>query len=280
MEIGICCEFYEKWGEERYKKIKGHGYSYVDFGMANTEAPIYLCDNQEFEARLLYEKKLMNEAQIKISQVHGPWRWPAKDATKEEQEERMDKMKKSIYGTALLGCKNWVVHPIMPYGVQEKDTKYAEQTWHMNYIFMSELLKTAKQYGVTICLENMPLTSFSLGSPSEVLKFVKTMDDENLKICLDTGHAAVYKETTPANAVRELGKEIRVLHIHDNNGIDDLHLLPYFGVIDWQDFGRALKEVEFQGVFSYEAFLPGKLPTPIFEEMSRLLVRLGREIIL
>lgn len=190
----------------------------------------------------------------------------------------MEKMKKSIYGTAILGCKNWVIHPIMPYGTMEKDTEYTQNTWDMNLEFMSELLKTAKEYDVTICLENMPMPSFSIGSPTEILKFVRVMNDEHFKICLDTGHVAVYDGLTPADAVRELGNEIRVLHIHDNSGKVDQHLLPYFGIIDWKDFGRALKECEFEGVFSYETAPPSNLPTPIFEEMCILLVKLAKEI--
>ena len=64
-------------------------------------------------------------------------------------------MKKSIRAASILECKNWVIHPIMPFGVEDIDTGDAEKTWDMNVAFMKELLKTAKEYGVTICLENM-----------------------------------------------------------------------------------------------------------------------------
>ena len=278
LKIGICAKEYGRWGEERYQKIKEHGYTHIDYDMSNTETEMYHCDEKQFEAMLLKEKSLIESAGLEVSQVHGPWRWKPQDSTVEERAERMEKMKKSIRGTAILGCKHWVVHPIMPHGIQEKGTELAKETWDLNLEFMSELLQTAKEYGVIICFENMPMPNFSLGSPAEILKFVKTINDENFKICLDTGHVAVYGDVNLADAVRELKDEIRVLHVHDNDGRKDLHFLPYFGVIDWKGFGKALKEIEFDGVFSFETAPPQKLSTPIFEEMCRLLVKMAKEI--
>lgn len=278
MKIGICANVYQRWGEECYRKIKEHGYSYIDYNMADTDTPLYSCSDKEFEDMLLLEKKRIHEAGIRVSQVHGPWRWPSKDGTAEDRAERMEKMKKSIRGTALLECKNWVVHPIMPYGIQDKNTENAKDTWNINLVFMKELLKTAREYDVTICLENMPMPDFSIGSPSEILRFVQTINDDHFKICLDTGHAAVYEGLSPADAVRELRDEIRVLHIHDNNGHADQHLLPYFGIIDWADFGQALRECEFEGVFSYETAPPERLPESVYEEMCKMLVDIAKDI--
>jgi len=98
----------------------------------------------------------------------------------------------------------------------------------------------------------MPMLEFSLSKPSDILKLVKEIDDPNFKICLDTGHVAVFEELTAGNVVRELGKEIRVLHVHDSKFQFDLHLPPFFGKIDWGDFMKALSEIQYTGVFSLE----------------------------
>ncbi|MBR7063270.1 MAG: sugar phosphate isomerase/epimerase, partial [Clostridia bacterium] len=45
---------------------------------------------------------------------------------------------------------------------------------------------------------------------------------------------------------------LRVLHVHDNNGVGDFHWLPETGVIDWDNFSRALRDIGFTGVFSLE----------------------------
>ena len=156
---------YGRWGEERYEKMKEHGYDCADFNMADTNDEIYSLPEKEAEALLYAEAELAKKAGIEISQVHGPWRWPARDFEEEDRKERMEKMKKSIRYTAVLGCKYWVIHPIMPFGVCEKDTEDAQKTWDMNLEFMSELLKVAKEVGVTICFENMPMHKFSLAKP-------------------------------------------------------------------------------------------------------------------
>lgn len=280
MKIGNCNIYYQHYGEECYRKMKSFGFSSVDFDLSNTDTQLYLFREDEFRNSLIHEKKMIEEVGMEVSQTHGPWCWPPRDDTIEGRAERAEKMKKSIQGTAFLGCKNWVIHPIMPFGIHDKGTEKAQITWEINQIFMKEMLQVAKEYNITICLENMPMPEFSLGSPTEIWEFVKRMDDEYFKICLDTGHAAVYKDLTPADAIRKFGKEVRVLHVHDNNGREDQHALPYYyGTIDWKDFGQALKECQFDGVFSYETAPSAKLPISTFEEMNIMLVNLAKEIL-
>lgn len=278
MKIGIRPDTYDRWGDERYLKMKEHGYSCADYVMVNTNTPIYQCSEEEFEAAILLDKELAHAAGIEITQVHGPFRMPPRDLEPQDRTERMEKMKRSIRAAALLECKYWVVHPLMPYGIEDAGTPEAEKTWVINLEFMRELLKTAKEYGVTICLENMSFKSFSMAAPKAVFDFVQAMNDENFKMCLDTGHANVMEGVNPANVVREYGDVIRVLHIHDNNGRMDLHRFPYWGTIDWKDFYSALKEIHFEGDFSLETEPSRKLPTPIYEEMCGILMKIVKDI--
>lgn len=278
MKIGMVSSAYTRFGEDRYLKMKEHGYSCVDYGMINTDIFPYSCSEEEMIARLLKEKALAEAAGIEFSQVHGPWRYPPTDDTKEKREVRLGEMQKSIRATAMLGCKNWVVHPIMPYGVGEKDTPESDKTWELNVDFMRKLLVTARECDVTICLENMPFVNFTISTPDKILELVQLMNDDHFKICLDTGHVAVFPECNLADVVRKLGKEIRVLHVHDNNGKADQHQLPYFGVIDWKAFYAALKDIGYEGCFSLESKIPQALPDDLYEELCRFQVRMVKEI--
>ena len=283
MKIGISYDIFDgrygRWGDGKYQKMREHGYSCMDFDMCNTNTPIYELSEKEFETLIMREKHLADEAGIEISQTHGPWRWPAQDATDMDRLERMEKMKRSIRATALLNCKNWVIHPIMPYGVCETGTDNAQKTWDVNLTFMSELLYYAKTYGITICLENMPMKEFSLAKPTDVLKFVKTINDDNFKICFDTGHAAVFDEPSVGYSVRKLGKEIKTFHIHDTKYGMDLHLFPYSGIIDWKDFVKALKDIDFKGVFSLETIPSAMLNDEIFSDMCISLRKIAQQIL-
>ncbi len=279
MRYGMGAWTFGRFGEERYKKLKEYGFDCADYPMADTDSELYTATDERRLAMLEHDKKLAAEAGVEIHQVHGPWRWPAQDGTEEERAERMEKMKRSLQFTAELGCKNWVIHPIMPFGVNEKnDPQSAAQTWAINRAFMSELLTVAKAYDITICFENMPMPEFSLGDPAAILKFVQEMNDDHFMICLDTGHAQVCPGFTAGSAARLMGGYVRTLHVHDNDGRHDWHQLPFFGVTDWQDFGAALKEIGYNGVFNFETAPPWNLPLPLFEETAAMMAKMGHAI--
>lgn len=279
MKIGVHTRNLIRWEDNRYIMLKSIGYSCVDYNMADTETALYALNDEDFEKCLLAEKTLAEEAGIEISQVHGPWRWPPEDGTPENRAERLDKMRRSIWATSILGCKNWIVHPIMPYGIEDVGTGKEQDTWHQNLAFMTQLLYTAKEYDVTICLENMPMPKFSLGAPKDVLRLVKAINDTYFKICLDTGHVSVFSGLSPADALRELGDNIRALHIHDNDGQFDRHWIPGDGVIDWEDFRNALKETKFQGVFSLETAPSDALPLAEAEQVYLQMFKRSKPII-
>ncbi len=270
---------YGVFGKEKYKKIRSHGYDCIDFDMADTNSHWYTEPFEDTAKAIAEERRLIEEAGLEISQIHGPWRWPPQDSTVEERAERMEKMKRSIVMTRLFGCKNWVIHPIMPYGLDEAGTESADKTWNLNVEFMSELLKTAKENAIIICFENMPMRNFSLAKPIDTLRFVKEMNDDNFKMCLDTGHTTVFGDMSVGNAVRAIGKDyLRVLHVHDSTGGMDLHLTPYCGDINWDEFAEALGEIGFDGVFSLETTPSKALDTDLFEDMCIMQAKMAKRL--
>lgn len=282
MKIGVSIEPYGKpahcFGEEKFKKVSSFGFSAIDYNMSNTKNALYAMDDAAFEQKILSEKAAAEAAGLEIFQVHGPWRSPPKDATAEDRQEWMEKMKRSIYGTRLLGCKYWVIHPIMPYGALDLDTEDPPKTWAVNKEFMHELLQYAKEQNITICLENLPMRKFSLAHPEQVLKFVKEMNDDHFKICLDTGHAALFPEVSLPDIVRQMGKELKALHIHDNMGDRDFHMWPTKGIIDWPGFMKALKEIGFEGVFSLETAPDSKLEYEPYEQAFMQLCDIAKKV--
>lgn len=99
---------------------------------------------------------------------------------------------------------------------------------------------------VTVCLENMPMQNFSLSKPEKILEFVR---------------------------------EIKVLHVHDNTGEKDTHQVPYTGIIDWEDFGRALQDINFDGVLSMETAPQADLADDEFEKRSREIAAIARKVV-
>ncbi len=259
MKFGIAAAHYtDTHGfEAGMRQIRADGYDCIDYSeFIDTETARFHCSDAEFDAAIRRERAIIENAGLEISQAHGPWRWPAQDATEEDRRERFEKMLRAIRGTALLGCRHLVIHPLMPWGRVEADAQLAHD---INLDFMTRLCRAAAKYDVVICLENMPFRQQSMATPEACLRFVREIDDPNFRMCLDTGHCAVHG-IRPGDAVRMLGKEmLKVLHVHDNDGERDRHWYPYEGVIDWRDFGTALREIGFDGSLSLESnVIPGR----------------------
>ena len=60
--------------------------------------------------------------------------------------------------------------------------------------------------------------------------------------------------------ITTLGNRLKVLHIHDNDGISDLHQIPFTFTrsrenktsTDWEGFIKGLKRIHFNHVLSFE----------------------------
>ncbi len=262
---------YGRYGNDKYSVLRQHGYRAIDLNLSDTNIEWYHMDEDGLRQTLNAEKTAAQAADILISQVHGPWRWPSHDGTATEREERMEKMKKAVIITALLGCRYLVIHPIMPYGVEDIALGKAEQTWQLNVSFFKKLVAFATLYDVIICLENMPMRKFSISTPQQILALAKEINDEHLRICLDTGHVSVFATLSVGEEIRRLGEYIKVFHIHDNDGSRDAHLCPGEGRVDWSDFARATREIGFGGVLSLETAPSGEYDDARFAQHSQAL---------
>ncbi len=237
-------------GFRQLDEFRRSGYDCIDFQCFCHTENMFFGAEPEVSRLLGAVKKAVSDAGMQISQTHGPWRWPPRDATKQDRDERFEKMARSLYGTAALGCKNMVIHPIMPFG--DNQNPHPDEFMEINLEFFGRLTEEAEKAGVVINFENMPMPALTLATPYQILDFAKRINSPYFRVCLDTGHCAVTKND-PADAVRAIGKEyLYTLHVHDNDGRGDFHWLPGTGVINWEEFSKALREIEFEGVFSLE----------------------------
>ncbi|MGB7591880.1 MAG: sugar phosphate isomerase/epimerase family protein [Terriglobia bacterium] len=133
----------------------------------------------------------------------------------------MDEIKRAIEVAELLPFRYLVLHLGLP------DEEYDLRKFDAAFTSIEHLNIFAKERGAEILLENIPS---ELSAPEHILSFLH-YTRLDLKVCFDTGHAHMAGGVQPA--FRMLRDRIAVMHIHDNHGEKDEHLLPYEGEIDW-----------------------------------------------
>ena len=277
LKIGITNTSYGVYPfEEAIERIASQGYDCIDYqGFVNIESDFFKLPEEEFMAEIAEQKALISSHGMAVSQAHAPWRTP-RDGDAEERKRWVLAMEKAIRGTAAFGSHRFVVHPLMPY----MDTaENPEEVWQMNEEFLAHLADYAKDYGVIVCLENMPFPDFPIATVAHDLEMLRRLNRENLRICLDTGHAAIFYGANVGQAVRDIADKLEAVHIHDNMGENDEHLIPRDGIIDWDGVCEALKEVGFDKVFSLETSPKHKNhPKEEWEARELMLVKLTGEL--
>lgn len=83
------------------------------------------------------------------------------------------------------------------------------------------------------------------------LRMIEEMGSDRLGILLDTGHANVNGEELAKTVISLTGVPFHI-HIDDNDGTSDAHLVPGEGKIDFAPFVRALKLIGYMGFVSAE----------------------------
>ena len=266
---------YARYGEKAFEIIKSHGYDCIDYNLMDTDTLFY---RDGFEKEIKKEREKIESAGLKVFQTHGPWRWPPRDGTEDERVERLEKMKKAVISTAIFGAKYMVAHPIMPFGMEDVGSGREDETKRLNLEFWGELARFGETQGVVVCVENMPMPNLSVSTPRDLVELVQKIGSENLGICLDTGHVNVYPELNLGEEVLRIGKLLKTLHVHDNDGVRDSHSHPFTGTVDWKSFTNALIKIGFDGVINLETSPLGDLTGDEFLENGQCLANVAKTL--
>ena len=87
------------------------------------------------------------------------------------------------------------------------------------------------------------------------------------------------------NFITILGHRLKVLHIHDNDGKQDLHQIPFTftatrenkSSTDWEGFIRGLRNIHFDAVLSFEtAPVLSAFPEEMEETVLGFIAQIGK----
>ncbi|MBQ2742269.1 MAG: sugar phosphate isomerase/epimerase [Oscillospiraceae bacterium] len=207
-------------------------------------------------------KKASEETGVIVSQMHAPFPvfYPGMP---EVNEYILTVLDKCFAVCEYVGCPAIVVHPTeFDFSVE----------YERNLEIYRGLIPVIKKYnGVKICLENLFNTRANgvngegrLSNADDCVKMLDTLNAEAggdyFGFCFDIGHANLSRRNVKS-FVTTLGKRLTVMHVHDNDGIMDLHMIPYSYLTpakvpycDWTGFVEGLKDIGYDGTIAFETF--------------------------
>lgn len=155
-------------------------------------------------------------------------------------------------------------------GVYVLHTQFPAERWYPerreNFLrSLDELLQSIPP-NVRLAVENTPLPS---GDPSVILDLVDRYPPDRVGICLDLGHAHIGGD--PAAAVRTAAPRLIHLHVSDNRGERDDHLVPGRGTIPWDRTVAALSGIGYDGAFTLELRDFTRGDPPLYRDFEEIL---------
>lgn len=220
---------------------------------------------------------------MRYNQAHAPFHSSFPNA--QQTEDRFGHIVCALRRAALLDVGCIIVHPVQH--LKYADEGVPERLFEMNMEFYGKLIPYCQEFGIRVAVENMwqhhpwPKINHSTCSvPEEMNRYLDGLNSPWITGCLDVGHASLVGQA-PDGFVRAMGAErLGALHIHDVNKAEDLHTLPYQGVIDWDALMAALGDIGYRGDLTFECdgYLK-KLPPQLYPEALRLLAQIGRHLI-
>lgn len=301
MQIGVQSKniIYDENPEEGFELLKEVGFSCIDFSLNKylSNLDIYSKDinsffNTSIQGLKQYFTPHKNAAKkfgILINQMHMPYPVYIPYGQKKINSYLWEQVAvKSIQLCEFFECPYIVVHGAkLAYylGTEERE-------WECTKKFLEFLAPMAKEMGITMCIENLyeNIGGHLVEGPCcNVKKAIERIDTINDKyhaqvvgFCFDTGHASLtgldFEEF-----ITELGERLKVLHIHDNDGVRDLHQIPFtfsrtrenHSITDWNGFIKGLKNIKFDKTLSFETApvlttFPGELKKDVLNIIANI----------
>ena len=210
-------------------------------------------------------REVADECGMYFQSIHAPFGlmvdiWKPSDKTKTAVSELIH----CVQETARAGVPIVVMHAFIGF---EDHTPTKEGIENLRPI-----IAEAEKLGVKIAFENTEGEEYLSAIMNE-------FRSENVGFCWDTGHEMCYNHSRDMMSV--YGERIFCTHLNDNLGIkdyngkityiDDLHLLPFDGVANWNNIAYRLNKYGFDKELTFELNTkskPGRHENDIYDKMD------------
>lgn len=259
---------------ESIQRCSDAGFSVLDFNMCAMIHNKTELNGPDWEQALDQIKNRAEKLGVEFCQSHLPY-LPGGNLYPSGSEEEaffQEITRRALIASSVLGVKAAVVHPLTEKLLEEHSE---EANLRLNHRVYDPLVEEAVKRKVRIAFENMVDASNKRrygAIAEELIQLADSFQDRSVGICWDTGHAhRVYSRQE--RPLRLVGKRLIALHIDDNFGVTDDHLLPFLGTIDWETIIPLLQEIGYEGDLVYEIKINNHMP----DELKDLTARFCRQ---
>jgi sugar phosphate isomerase/epimerase len=242
-KIGICfARYYDIPLKEELKMIKDVGFDAVSLSW-------------RAEAELRESADVANALGLELQSLHAPFGNAANLWSEDEdtREVAQNEILAVVDVCASLQIPIAVVHVWIGFD-------YTFEKERLNYKSFDTIVRYAKEKQVRIAFENTEGIEY-LYALMEHFK-----DNDTVGFCWDSGHEMCYNYSE--DLLGAFGERLLMTHLNDNLGIsrfdgkifwtDDLHLLPFDGIGDWDDKVARLKKACHQPILNFELSIVSK----------------------
>ena len=221
------------------------------------------------------------QVNVEFSQAHANF-YNFCDPNTRDKEFLDAMVKRSILCAAMLGVKWIVIHA----GTDFDSPQPLKDSKAKNLEYLKPVAEFAAEHGVGLAIENLwdyniaPLRRYTT-TAEELVDLTDTLSRnyDNIGICWDFEHADIMKQPQ-APALRLVGDRLKATHVSDNIGIENDHILPFSGYTDWCEIMKLLKEIHYQGDFTYEIHrYTTQLPEELVIPALRYSVQVGNYLL-
>ncbi len=188
---------------------------------------------------------LANEIGLEIHSVMGGthWQMPLSEPDEEARRKGVAGIENALQQAATMGAETVLVVP----GVVNTDVSY-EQAYEVSQQSIRELLPTAEELNIVMCLENV-WNKFLL-SPLEMRDYIDSFNSPLVQAYFDVGNILLYGY--PEQWIEILGPRIKKVHIKDFNVGTRQFVGLLQGDVDYPTVMTAFRSIRYDGYITAE----------------------------
>lgn len=249
--------------EQMVSAFAGTGFRYLDYDFGNvTDEPEHWVLRENWEQEALRIRQTAEKHGLRFVQAHGP----GCRMTPESIQREIFIVNRVIAVCGILGISNMAIHagffPELKYPHDQQ--RYCEA----NIPFFQALIPAMEQHHVYVLIENTTIRHCREGCyypiyAKDLNTLIAHLKHPLFGAVWDVGHANI-DGIDQRKEILELGNNLKAIHVHDNHGICDEHLLPFMGTVNYDSVVQGLIESGYQGYFTLEIknFFPYRKGVP------------------